>query len=163
MLASHRRQGIIKLHVGIERIVFRARLFLCDRIIKRSGHLCLVGKELSQLHVCRHAVCLVVILRTLGNAVFYSAETVGDDLSGSVDRADVRELDVESSLCCPSTLVVVFAQPQLVDPHLSRLDVSREVTHTYNHRLYLSKRRVSHYADLVVRIVFVVCAVDGRI
>lgn len=78
MLVGSCLESIFKEHIRIKRIILRTCFFLCYRVIKRSRNLGLVGEELAQLYVCREAVSLIVVLRTLGYAVFKSAESVGN-------------------------------------------------------------------------------------
>ena len=153
-------EGIVKKHVRIERIVFRTCLLARHRIVKRCRHLCLVGEELAQFHVCRQTVSVIVVRGTLRHALLQSSETLGDNLSRGVERPHVRQLYVKRTLCRPAPFVVVFLKPQLIDPHLSRLGIVRKVAHSDNHCLYLAERRVSYYAHLVVGLILVVNTED---
>ena len=66
-------------------------------------------------------------------------------------------MQVEVALRSPTAGVVVFAQTQLIEPHLATLLRARVVAHTNHHRLYLAERRVTHHRNLVLRLVRIVC------
>ena len=63
-------------------------------------------------------------------------------------------MHVQSSLCCPAAFVIILFQSEFVDPYLTRLDTTGKVSHTDNHGLHLTQRRITHHRDLVLRFVF---------
>ena len=69
-------------------------------------------------------------------------------------------MQVEVTLGSPSTLIIIFLQTKLIDPHFTALHLTTQVTDTDNHRLHLAKRRVSHHTDLIVGTVLVVSGID---
>ena len=152
----HGFEGIVEPHIGVEGVVLGLGLLLGDMVVEGCRHLGLVGEELAQLELCGEREVLVVVLRACRHAIFQSAESLGEVFPGERHGAEVGELHIEIALGSPSSLVVVFLQSQLIHPHLARLDISGEVSHTDNHGLHLAERRVAHDAHLVGWIVFVV-------
>ena len=149
-------QRVVQFHIRVQRIILRPRLLLGDRVVERRRHLHLVGEELAQLEIGSHRVCLVVVGGTLGYAFFQSAKALGDNLTRHIDSTHVGELDVQVARSSPATLVDDFLQAQLVDPHLTRLRRSRQVAHTYHHRLHLAQRRIAHDGNAIVGIAGIV-------
>ena len=158
-------EGVAQLHVVVERIVSRTGLLLGDAVVEGCADLRLVGEELTQFDIGRHAVGLEVVLRALGDALLQSTEALGEHAAGDVECAHVGELHVEVALCCPASAVVVLLQSEFVDPHLARLDFAREVAYAYHHGLHLAQRRIAHDGHLVLRTLLVVgregCRIGG--
>ena len=153
-------EGILEFHVGVERVVLGAGLFLRDGVVERGGDLGLVGEELSEFEAGGDAVGLVVVGGALRDTVFESAEAFAHVAALDVDASEVGHLYVEVALCCPTAGVVVFAQSQFVDPHLAALGLARLVAHADNHGLHLAERRVTHDADFVGGPLFAVGSVE---
>ena len=61
MTVEGRLEGIVEKHVGVERVIPWACLFLCHRVIEWSGDLRLVREELSEFKVGSDAICLIVV------------------------------------------------------------------------------------------------------
>ena len=156
-------EGVVEVHIGVQRIILRLGDFLGDRVVERCRHLQLVGEQLAQLDGGGQRVGLVVVGGACCHTVLQSAEALGDDLSREVERADIRQLHVERSRCCPAATVDDVLQAQLVDPHLARLDAARQVAHTNHHRLDFAQCGVTHHADTVVGLVGVVVAIERGI
>ena len=163
LMGSHGVQGIVQLHVSIQRVVLRPGLFLRNRIIERSSHLHLVGEELTQFDIGGQRVGLVVVLRAGCNTILQSTEALGDNLTRQVDGGHVRQLHVQRSRGCPTAAAHHIHQAQFVDPHLTRLDGTREVAHTNHHGLHLAQRGVTHDAHLVVGTVGIVVGIKHRV
>ena len=72
-------------------------------------------------------------------------------------------MHVQCTRGCPATLIDDILQAQLVDPHLARLDATRQVAHTNHHGLHLAQRGVTHHRDAVVGLVGVVVGEGRRI
>lgn len=156
-------ERLVELHVRVERIVLGLHALLADAIIKRYGHLGLVGEELSQLEVGGEGVGAIVVGRPLLHALLKSAEAGRGVFALKVERSEVGKLDVEVALCCPAAVVGVFAQTELIEPHFTALVVSREVAHTDDDGLHLTQRRIAHHGHLVVGLVVVVGGVGLRV
>ena len=153
MLRACGVERVLELEVRIHGVVLRAEALLADRIVERCRHLGLVGEELSELDVGGDGILRRVVGGAFHDALFESAISLGGHLAHHVERGDVGELHVERALCGPSSLVVVFKQTELVDPHLAALDIGRKIPDTDDHGLHLAERGVTHDGYLVVGLV----------
>ena len=149
-------ERVVEEHIGVERIVLGTLALLGDRIIEGCRHLGLLGEELAQFQVGGKAGVELVVGAALIHAFLETAEAIRLILAGNIDGAEVGQLHIEVALCGPSALIVIFLESELIDPHLARLGVGREVAHTDNHGLHLTERGVTHHADAVGRIVLIV-------
>ena len=152
MLVDGGIKGVFQFHIRIQRIILGSCFFLGHRVVERCCHLHLVGEELAQFEIGGHRIGLVVVGGTLGHTLFQSAKAFGDDLTRHVDSTHIGELDVQVARRSPASLVDHLLQTQFVDPHLARLNRSRQVAHTNHHGLHLAQRRITHDGNAVVGI-----------
>ena len=85
LVVSHGIQGIIQIHIRIQRIILGARFFLRHTIVKRCRHLGLVREELTQLNICCQRVGLIIIRRALHHAFLQASESFSDNLSCQIE------------------------------------------------------------------------------
>ena len=154
-------EGVVEAHIGVERVVFRARLFLRHRVVERRRDLRLFGEEFAEFNRSGDAVGLVIVFRAHRNAFFQATEALGGVAALHIDGAEVGELHIQVALRGPAALVAVFLQAQLVHPDFARLLRSAEVSHADNHRFHLAERRVAHNANFILRTVGVVLRVEA--
>ena len=138
-MGIHGVEGVVEFEVSVKRIVFGFALLLGDAVVERCGDLHLIREELTQFEVGSQCISLVVVGAALADAFLKATEALGDDASRQGDVADVGQLDVQITRCCPTAIVVDFLQAQLVDPHLAGLDFARQVAHTNHHGLDLAE------------------------
>ena len=113
-------ERVVEAHIGVERIVFRARFLFRNRIVERCRHLRLFGEEFAEFDRSRDAVGLVIVFRPRGNALFQAAEALGSVSTLHIHRAEVGKLHIQVALRRPTAFVVVLLQAQFVDPNLTR-------------------------------------------
>ena len=160
MLVEGTLQGIVQLHVGVQRVVLGTGMFLGDGIVEGCRDLPLVGEQLADFEVGGQRIGLVRVGIARCHTVLQSTEALSDYLSRQIDGADIGQLYVECSRGSPATLVDHVDEAQLVDPHLAGLDGAGQVAHTNHHGLHLAERRVTHDADAVVLVVGVVVGIE---
>ena len=90
-------QGIVKLHIGVERVVLRADDILAVRVIEWCTDLRLIGEELTQLDICRNGVGLLRLGGALQHGLLQSTEAVGHVPSTDIDGSDVAQLEGHGS------------------------------------------------------------------
>ena len=156
-------EGVIQLHIRIQWIILRLGYLLGNRVVERCRHLHLLGEQLTQLHSGGQRVGLEIVSGACSHTVLQSTESLGNNFTREVHCADIRQLHVEGTRCCPTATIDDVLQAQLVDPHLTRLDASRQVAHTNHHGLDLAQRGVTHHADAVVGLVRIVVAIERGI
>ena len=101
-------EGFIHRHVGVEGVVHRDGAFLAVGIIDRGVEFNFFGQEASGLDVCGDGVFAQVVVASLAEGFFQSAEAVCLHVSGKGYRSEVRKLEVELCPCRPSALVGEF-------------------------------------------------------
>ena len=104
LVSVHGFQGVVQLHISIQRIILRTRFLFRDGIVKGCRHVHLVWEEFTQFHIRGERVGLVIFLGACGNTVFQTTKSLRDNLSREVHSANIGELDVKGSGCCPAAL-----------------------------------------------------------
>ena len=139
VLVCHCIECIIEPHIRIEWVIAGTDFFFCDGIIERCRHFCLLGEELTEFQGGRHGVLRLSVSSTPHHTLFQSAEAITHIPARDIHRSEVRELHIHRTRCSPSAFAVSFQKTEFVDPHLTRLCLSGDVTHTYHHRLHLTE------------------------
>ena len=147
---------IAKEHIRIEGIVLGRDFFLAVTIVHRNVELRLFGQEATKVELCGNGIVEVVLILTLGNALLNSTKTRCYHLGSSIYRAQVADLYLQASLCCPTSVIAEFLEAQLVCPNLNALRLTTIVANTNHDGLDLSKRRITHNGDTIVRMVFII-------
>ena len=87
-------ERVVEAHIGVKRIVFRARFLFRNRIVERCRHFRLFGEKFAEFDRCRDAVGLVIVFRPRGNALFQAAEALGSVSTLHIHRAEVGKLHI---------------------------------------------------------------------
>ena len=157
-MSLHGVERVVEFHICVEWVVTWTCLLFAVGVVERYADLRLVGEELTHLEIGGEAIAGVVVHGSLADTLLETSETVGLVFALQVDGTEVGELDVEVTLGSPSTLIVIFLESKLIEPHFTTLLIGREVAHTDNHRLDLAQRGVTHDGDTVLGILFVIYA-----
>ena len=99
-------ESILQLHIGVERIILRRRLLLCNRVVQRRANLCLVREELAEVYIGSNRIVGLVVGAAFCHSLLQSAETRRRISSLGIERTKVGQLNIEVALCRPATRVV---------------------------------------------------------
>ena len=97
MAVDSRIEGIVQIHIRIQRIILRFGNLLGDRVVERCRDLHLVGEEFTQFERCRQRVRLEIVGGACCHTVLQAAEALGDNLSGEVDGTEIRQLHIQGT------------------------------------------------------------------
>ncbi len=153
-------EGILQAHIRVEGIIAWAHLLLRHGVVDGCRDLCLVGEELAELERGGDGIFLLSVGAALHDVLLQASKAVADVTPLQVDGSEVGELHVHRSRCCPTAVVIAVHESQLVHPYLTRLHITRDITHTDHHHLHLAQRRVSQHTHLVGRTVGIIFAID---
>ena len=84
------------------------------------------------------------------HTLLQSTKAIADVSAREVHGTEIRQLHVHGARCRPTAIVVGIHQSELVHPHLPRLHLVGDVTHTNHHHLHLAQSRVTLHTYRVV-------------
>ncbi len=160
LMLVHALKSVIKFHVGVERVILGPFHLFRKAVIERSRYLGLVGEKLPEFQACGERQVALVVLRTLVDPLFQSAEPLRHITALQVHGTHIGELHIEVSVGSPTSRVVVFLQSQLIEPHFATLLFASQVPDTDDEGLHLSERGVTHNGNLVLRVALVISLVS---
>ena len=153
-------KGILQAHIRVEGIIAGAHLLLRHGVVDGCRDLRLVGEELAELERGGDGIFLLGVGAALHDILLQTTKAVANVTALQVDGSEVGELHIHRTRCCPAAVVIAVHESQLVHPHLTRLHIAGDITHTDHHHLHLAQRRISQHAYLVGRAVGIVFAID---
>ena len=156
MLVGSSIEGVIESHISVERIVFRRSTLTSNAVIQWHLNLSFIREELTKLKIGGETVSGIVVSGARCYAFFESSESFADVFACGIDASEVRKLYIEIALCSPSASILRVEKSHFIDPHLSALLTTGQISYTNNHGLYLSERRISENGNLILRIVIVI-------
>ena len=86
----------------------------------------------------------------MAHGLFQSTESVRFEVSAQIHGCQIRELDIELALGCPSPLVGKVLQTEFVGPYFDTARSARVVAYTNHDGAHFAQRRIALNAHLVL-------------